>query len=232
MEKQLPNLQAMQRSIAEKLDYNTKRIKDANNFILGEELVKTPNDEERPTTTEISILMLDDNILSVSDFYANKAKPEDAIGVLVRTPLISFVVAPDEFKYQFNEDGKKVYVKEYTEAGAYMLTDGHDSTRHLVEAQSNEGMTAAKLAWNYSRHNLQWHLPCMLQLATMYVNKNEINECLKAIAGIPLSTGAQWTSAEFCADHAWAFGFSNGGSYSYHKHFAYFVRPAITYPHL
>ena len=150
------------------------------------------------------------------------------IGIAVITPLISFLVGLTEWEECWSKDNEHCIIKAHTEAEAFQVISGLEHTRQLVEAQEDEGNTAAKLCWNYRHKGLQWYLPCLLELNAICANKEEINELLKLVGGTPLRMDeCYWSSTEYSASNSWLVYFISGFSINYNKCNTYVVRPAV-----
>lgn len=187
---------------------------------------------EVKSTGETKILIAVDGggFLTRKEWAAdNGAYSKDAvIGIAVITPLISFLVGLTEWEERWSEDDEHCITKAHTEAEAFQVISGLEHTRQLVEAQEDEGNTAAKLCWNYRHKGLQWYLPCLLELNAICANKEEINELLKLVGGTPLRMDEYyWSSTEYSASYSWNVNFGSGHSDGSNKYSSYVVRPAV-----
>lgn len=95
---------------------------------------------------------------------SEKYSKDQVVGIAVRTPLLSFIVSLKQWKERWSEDTDHCITGEHNEAQAMQILSGLEHTRQLVEAQEDEGDTAAKLCWNYNHKELQWYLPSLLEL--------------------------------------------------------------------
>lgn len=185
---------------------------------------------KRTGETKILIAMDGEGFLTRDEWVrGNGTYSKDAvIGIAVVTPLISFLVGLTEWEECWSKDDEHCIIKAHTEAEAFQVISGLEHTRQLVEAQEDEGNTAAKLCWNYRHKGLQWYLPCLLELNAICANKEEINELLKLVGGTPLRTDeCYWSSTECSAGYSWYVNFGSGSSGYYSKYGSGVVRPAV-----
>lgn len=148
-----------------------------------------------------------DEWVSNSDHYSKA----DVVGIAVRTPLISFIVSLKQWKERWSEDTDHCITDKHNEARAIQVLSGLEHTRQIVEAQEDEGNTAAKLCWNYGHKGIQWYLPSLLELGTICAYKEEINNLLKLVGGDPLlSDKCYWASTEYSSYGAWFVNFGSG----------------------
>ena len=142
---------------------------------------------------------------------SEKYSKDQVVGIAVRTPLLSFIVSLKQWKERWSEDTDHCITGEHNEAQAMQILSGLEHTRQLVEAQEDEGDTAAKLCWNYNHKELQWYLPSLLELGTICAYKEEINDLLKLVGGDPLLFDKYyWASTEYSSFGAWVVGFGSG----------------------
>lgn len=184
--------------------------------------------QTRPTKTQILIAMGDGTYLTKEQWNAGSYDKGEVLGIAVITPCVQFVLALNEQKAKWSNDTDTLITKRHSEAEAYQIISGYDDTKAIVEAQTDEEDTAAKLCWNYGYMGKQWYLPCLLELAAACANRCEINDLMVLVGGTPLSTGGHWSSTEYSTNNSWYFNFGDGySSYSNYKGYSYVVRPAV-----
>lgn len=178
--------------------------------------------------TKIRIAIDGGKFLTKEEWNAGQYSKDDVIGIAVITPCVKFILGLKERKESWSEDTDHCITGKHTEAQALQILSGYEATQEIVEAQEDEGNTAAKLCWNYGYKNLQWYLPCLLELNAVCANKEKINELLKLVDGDPLSFDeCYWSSTEYSAYSSWYVNFSSGYSYYGSKYNANVVRPAV-----
>lgn len=184
--------------------------------------------ERTDKETKICIAIDGGKFITKEEWNTGKFSKDDVIGIAVITPVVQFILGLREWKERWSEDTDNCITGKHNEAQALQVLSGYEHTKQLVEAQEDEGDTAAKLCWNYGHKGLQWYLPCLLELNAVCANKEEINELLKLVGGDPLSLNeCYWSSTELSANGSWCVNFGNGNSYVYNKCYALVVRPAV-----
>lgn len=181
--------------------------------------------QERSDKTSIFIALSNNRFVSKWSWENCDYSKDDVIGIAVQTPAVSFIVGLTEWEAKWSDNNDTLITKRHTEAQALQVISGLEATRKIVEEQSGEEETAAKLCWNYGHKDLQWYLPSLLELNAMCAYQDEINELMALVGGTPLSTGYRWSSTEYSAINSWLVGFNDGNSFSNGKFFAYIVRP-------
>lgn len=178
--------------------------------------------------TKIRIAMDGGKFLTKDEWQAGEYSKEDVIGIAVITPCVQFILGLHQWKERWSEDTDHCITRKHNEAQALQVISGYEHTKQLVEAQEDEGNTAAKLCWNYGHKDLQWYLPCLLELNAVCANKEEINELLELVGGDLLDLDeCYWSSTENSANYSWYVHFSNGFSYGNSKCNTTVVRPAV-----
>lgn len=161
---------------------------------------------------------------------SEKYSKDQVVGIAVRTPLLSFIVSLKQWKERWSEDTDHCITGEHNEAQAMQILSGLEHTRQLVEAQEDEGDTAAKLCWNYNHKELQWYLPSLLELGTICAYKEEINDLLKLVGGDPLLFDKYyWASTEYSSNSAWPVNFGSGHFLNFYKCYSYVVRAVAAF---
>lgn len=221
-----PNSQAVLDFISD--ETNQRKFKRYLDF-KSDNVVSKLATAENIQTTQIRIAMTGGKFLTKEEWINGNYDKNDVIGIAVITPCVKFILGLKEWKERWSEDTDHCITGKHTEAQALQILSGYEATKEIVEAQEDEGNTAAKLCWNYGYKNLQWYLPCLLELNAVCANKEEINELLKLVGGDPLSFDeCYWSSTEGSANYSWLVyfgsGYSNGNGYKYG---AFVVRPAV-----
>ena len=185
--------------------------------------------ERTDKETKIRIAIDGGKFITKEEWNTGKYSKDDVIGIAVITPVVQFILGLREWKERWSKDTDNCITGRHNEAQALQILSGYEHTKQIVEAQEDEGGTAAKLCWNYGHKGLQWYMPCLLELNVVCANKEEINELLKLVGGDPLSLDeCYWSSTENNAIYSWGVYFGVGGSgYFYSKYFAIVVRPAV-----
>lgn len=179
--------------------------------------------------TKIRIAIDGGKFITKEEWSIGQYSTDDVIGIAVITPVVQFILGLREWKACWSEDDDNCITGKHNEAQALQVLSGYEHTKQLVEAQEDEGDTAAKLCWNYGHKGLQWYLPCLIELNAVCANKEEINELLKLVGGDPLSLDeCYWSSTEFSAYNSWNVIFDDGYSnYNISKSNTIYVRPAV-----
>lgn len=220
-----PNSQAVLDFISD--ETNQRKFKRFLDF-QSDNVVTKPSMTEDVKTTQIRIAMTGGKFLTKDEWVNGNYDKNDVIGIAVITPCVKFILGLKEWKERWSEDTDHCITGKYTEAQALQIISGYEATKQFVDAQEDEGNTAAKLCWNYGYKGLQWYLPCLLELNAVCANKEEINELLKLVGGDPLSLDeCYWSSTEYSAYISWYVGFGSGYSNSNNKYYAYVIRPAV-----
>lgn len=194
----------------------------------SDNVVTKPAMAEDIETTQIRIAMTGGKFLTKEEWIDGNYYKNDVIGIAVITPCIKFILGLKEWEECRSEDIDNCITGEHNEAEALQILSGYEATKKLVEAQEDEGNTAVKLCWNYGHKNLQWYLPCLLELNSVCANKKEINELLKIVGGDPLSFDkCYWASTDHSAKYSWCVDFGSGSSGSGYKYITGYVRPAV-----
>lgn len=194
----------------------------------SDNVVTKPSTTEDTKTTQIRIAMTGGKFLTKDEWVNGNYDKNDVIGIAVITPCVKFILGLKEWKERWSEDTDHCITGKHTEAQALQILSGYEATKQLVDAQEDEGNTAAKLCWNYGYKGLQWYLPCLLELNAVCANKEEINELLKLVGGDPLSLDeCYWSSTETSAYRSWYVYFYSGYSGYNSKCNANVVRPAV-----
>ncbi len=187
---------------------------------------------ERVTEPQILIALEGGNYITKDEWIANPGyySKEDVIGVAVKTPLISFIVSLKQWKDRWSEDTDHCIIDKHNEAQAIQILSSLEHTRQLVNAQEDEGNTAAKLCWNYNYKSLQWYSPSLLELSTICAYKEEINVLLELVGGdLLLLDECYWASTENSSSNAWVVSFGSGYFGYYYKYGSSVVRAVAAF---
>lgn len=162
---------------------------------------------------QISVLGLDNKQYSIADFKAQGKTYNDAVGIILQTPLIGLVLSFDEWQEEWS-DTDKVLTEAQSEAVALQTLSGLEHTQRIVEKQKDLNMTAAKRCWQYSKGNLQWYLPSLYELSTICAYRMEINNTLQSIDcpnDMLLDEDSYyWSSSEYSQSYSWYVLFNSG----------------------
>lgn len=220
-----PNSQAVLDFISD--ETNQRKFKRYLDF-KSNNVVAKPDTDEGAQATQIRIAMTGGKFLTKNEWVNGNYDKNDVIGIAVITPCVKFILGLKEWKERWSEDTDHCITGKHNEAQALQIISGYEHTKQLVEAQEDEGNTAAKLCWNYGYKGLQWYLPCLLELNAVCANKEEINELLKLVGGDLLSFDkCYWSSTETSAYTSWNVSFYSGGNSGTYKYGAFVVRPAV-----
>ncbi len=207
---------------------NLRKLKAANSALASEPVSSTLVSVERTEGTQIRIAMDNGALLTKDEWTAGEYDKENVLGIAVITPCVQFILGLHQWKERWSEDTGHVITEKHTEAQALQIVSGLEATRALVEAQREEGNTAAKLCWNYNHKGFQWYLPCLLELNAVCANMEEINELLELVGGELLDEDeCYWSSTEHFPFSSWYVNFYRGNSYYGSKYGTSVVRPAV-----
>lgn len=181
---------------------------------------------------EVKVLGNDKQVYDVATFVAAGKNYSDAIGIVFGSPIIGQrVLAFDAWLEQWGE--RKIHVEERSESQAVQVLCGLEDTKRVVEAQSdNSDMTAAKRCWQYKCGNLQWYLPSLMELSTLYLVRDEVNEAMRQLGCdsdcfLPTEDDDErwlWGSYEYSQNISWFVNFGNGIFNNYYKYYSGVVR--------
>jgi len=181
----------------------------------------------------ISVLSNENVQQPVADFTLQGKTFRDAIGIIIQTPVIGFVLSFDEWNDIWG-DSDSIVTEGQSEAVALQTLSGFDLTKRICETQKNkEGeSTAAQRCWKYDKGGLQWYLPCLYELGVIAAYKDEINEILRLLAcpdDMLLSDDWYWSSSEHSQLSSWNVYFSHGGFSGSGKSYSYNVRAVAAF---
>lgn len=178
--------------------------------------------------TKIRIAIDGGKFLTKEEWSVGKYSKNDVIGIAVITPCVQFILGLNQWESWWGESISKFYTKGYDEMQALQIVSGFEYTKKIVDAQKNEGDTAAKFCWGYGHKGLQWYLPCLLELCAVRANDKEINELLDLVGGAPLDLkGNYWSSTEHSTCRSWFVNFDDSITNSYPKDNYLVVRPVV-----
>lgn len=185
----------------------------------------------------ISVLGADKKQYEIADFRARGMDYTNAIGIIVTTEFMSRILAFDTWQERWGNTDR-VLTEEQNESVAMQTFSGFDLTKRIVEAQVNiDGMTAAKRCWNYQKGDLQWYLPCLMELGVLRAYRDEINKAMEEIGCpdeclLPTEDSDEtwvWSSSENSQVGSWVVGFSVGGFNGGIKCGSYMVRAVAAF---
>ena len=186
---------------------------------------------------EIKVLGNDKQVYDVAAFVAAGKNYSDAIGIVFGSPIIGQrVLAFDAWLEKWGES--KIHVEERNESQAVQVLCGLDDTKRIVEAQSdNSNMTAAKRCWKYKCGDLQWYLPSLMELGTLFLVRDEINDAMRQLSCdsdclLPTKDSYEnwiWSSSEYSQYGSWYVYFYNGYFYYNSKCSSHVVRAVAAF---
>lgn len=167
---------------------------------------------------EVKVLGNDKQVYDVAAFVAAGKDHTDAIGIVFSSPIIGQrVLAFDAWLEEWGE--KKIHVEERNESQAVQVLCGLVDTKRIIEAQSdNSNMTAAKRCWQYKRGNIQWYLPSLMELGTLFLVRDEVNDAMRQLGCdsdclLPTKDSYErwlWSSSESSQYLSWFVYFGSG----------------------
>lgn len=187
---------------------------------------------------KISVMDLQRNVLTPEEFnkkYMNQ--PDQLLGVVVQTEILGLVLSTVQWKdVKWSDNTDELLTEAQNESLALQTISGYKHTREIVtKLDGKETDTAAQKCWNYTAGGLKWYLPSVLELATIYAFKDEINEVLRQIDDesefLP-DDDWFWSSSEYSQHNAWYVGFGNGYIYGYGKYNTGYVRAVAAFSSL
>lgn len=190
---------------------------------------------------KISVMDSEHNVLTPEEYNQKHGSLTELIGIVVQTDILGLVLSPDQWDCinwsNKNEDDESVLTEEQSESVALQTISGFEHTREIVQKQEgDDGESAAQVCWNYKSGGLQWYLPSLLELSTIYAFKDEINNVIrkidKDIVLLP-DNGYMWSSSESSQHGAWHVYFGDGGILNWgHKYFGGTVRAVAAFSSL
>ena len=168
---------------------------------------------------KVKVLGNDKQIHEVADFIAAGKTHEDAIGIVFGTPIIGLrVLAFDSWEGAWGCTNR-VLTETRSESQALQILCGLDDTKRIAKEQSDLGrMTAAKWCWNYQKGGFQWYLPSVMELAALFLVRDQANEAMTQLGcdndcllAADDSCGyCYWSSSEVGSNNAWDVNFDSG----------------------
>lgn len=179
--------------------------------------------------TKVRIALDGNRLLTKKEWNVGQYRKDEVVGIAVITPCVQFVLGLHQWKKCWS-NGREYHIADrHDGAQALQILSGYENTKEVNEVQIySQDDNALKLCWDYGYKELQWYLPCLLELNAVCANKEEINELLKLVDGTPLDFSAHyWSSTEYFAGAAWCVYFHNGGSFTCGTSFAHMARPVV-----
>lgn len=167
---------------------------------------------------KISVMDSEHNVLTPEEYNQKHGSLTELIGIVVQTDILGLVLSPDQWDCinwsNKNEDDESVLTEGQSESVALQTISGFEHTREIVQKQEgDDGESAAQVCWNYKSGGLQWYLPSLLELTTIYAFKDEINNVIrkidKDIVLLP-DNGYMWSSSECSQWFAWTVNCGDG----------------------
>lgn len=187
---------------------------------------------------KVKVLGNDRQVHDVAGFVASGKNHKEAIGIVFGSPIIGWrVLAFDAWLEQWGV--RKLHVEERNESQAVQVLCGLDDTRRVVEAQSdNSDMTAAKRCWQYKCGDLQWYLPSLMELGSLFLVRDEVNEAMRQLGCdsdcfLPTEDSDYtwlWSSSESTYGGSWVVIFSNGYFHNFFNSGWSVVRAVAMFP--
>lgn len=185
----------------------------------------------------ISVLGADKKQYEIANFRARGMNYTNAIGIIVTTEFMSRILAFDTWQERWGNTDM-VLTEEQNESVAMQTFSGFDLTKRIVEAQINiDGMTAAKRCWNYQKGDLQWYLPCLMELGVLCAYRDEINKAMEEIGCpdeclLPTKDSDEiwvWSSSENSQNFSWYVHFNDDDFNSNGKNISVMVRAVAAF---
>lgn len=190
---------------------------------------------------KISVMDSEHNILTPEEYNQKHGSLTELLGIVVQTDILGLVLSPAQWNdvkwSNKDEDDEIVLTEKQCEPVALQTISGLEHTREIVQKQEDDdGESAAQVCWNYKSGGLQWYLPSLLELSTIYAFKDEINNVIrkidKDIVLLP-DNGYMWSSSEYSQHNAWHVGFGGGGIGNWvNKYYGYTVRAVAAFSSL
>lgn len=177
----------------------------------------------------ILIKTVQGTVLSLNEFKNQKLQLQDAVGIVLQTPVVGMIISLDAWEEIWGECGRLI-TSEKGDSQNLMDLSGLELTKQIIEIQKESGfnkMTAAKRCWEYNKGGLQWYLPCVYELCTMFAFWPEIRDTMIGIGmdadDVP-EEGWHWSSSENGSYYAVIVTLSSGTIHTYGKSNTYSVR--------
>lgn len=111
------------------------------------------------------------------------------------------------------------------------MVSGKEATREILEAAQRQRKLATAVQWcyEYAEDGVkqgEGFLPSQAELEKLFVNKDTINESIKALGAALLEWG-YWSSIERFYDGAWIFDMDSGRRIWCYKNINLYVRPVL-----
>jgi hypothetical protein len=170
---------------------------------------------------KISVMDSEHNVLTPEEYNQKHGSLTELLGIVVQTDILGLVLSPVQWNginWSNKDDNDEIVLtEEQCESVALQTISGLEHTREIVQKQEGDnGESAAQICWNYKNGGLQWYLPSLLELSTIYVFKDEINNVIqqidKDIVLLP-NNDYMWSSSEGIQWNAWNVNFGDGHIY-------------------
>lgn len=189
---------------------------------------------------EIQVLGNDKQMYDVADFVAAGKSRQDAIGIVFGTPIIGLRVLAFEGWIEQWGITDRVLTEPHNEAQAVQILCGLEDTKRIVREQVNlEKATAAKVCLNYLKGDLQWYLPSVMELAALFLVRDQVNDAIKQLKCsidclLPTENSVEtwvWSSSEYSHYYSWHVNFGDGNLGYFSKSISYVVRAVAALSH-
>lgn len=170
---------------------------------------------------KISVMDSEHNVLTPEEYNQKHGSLTELLGIVVQTDILGLVLSPVQWNginWSNKDDNDEIVLtEEQCESVALQTISGLEHTREIVQKQEGDnGESAAQICWNYKNGGLQWYLPSLLELSTIYAFKDEINNVIqqidKDIVLLP-NNDYMWSSSEGSQWNAWNVNFGDGHIY-------------------
>lgn len=170
---------------------------------------------------KISVMDSEHNVLTPEEYNQKHGSLTELLGIVVQTDILGLVLSPVQWNginWSNKDDNDEIVLtEEQCESVALQTISGLEHTREIVQKQEGDnGESAAQICWNYKNGGLQWYLPSLLELSTIYAFKDEINNVIqqidKDIVLLP-NNDYMWSSSEGIQWNAWNVNFGDGHIY-------------------
>lgn len=173
--------------------------------------IEVPGQELYNKNTQIGIALTNGTVIRKGAWLRKQYAIEDVIGIAVITPSVQFIIGLDEFEAPWSDTTEECITFEHREAEAILFLNGYETTKAIVDAQTSEFDTAAKLCWDYNYKGRQWYCPSLYELSVIYANLEVINDFLYLVHADTINPNAlYWSSIEGSEYGAFYLIFSSG----------------------
>lgn len=158
---------------------------------------------------------------------------DDIVGIVVQTPVIGLVVSIDKWEEIWGKRGRVFNADDDCTGDSQNLMDlyGKALTDKIIDFMDNateQNMYAAKRCAEYKKGGLDWYLPSVYELCTIYAFKDEVRKAME-VFGITDEdmldfSDYHWSSSENNFTYAVIVNFDSGSIFGNFKGNNYSVR--------